>query len=163
MTTRPASARAPWARGGLYGLVAALSPLVWVFEVSTCGGSAPRQGEYTGAWLFARIDAEGWAVLVPVLAIAVAAPFVAARLRAGWATLVHLLALAAVGFATWLMGFLLTFSLFAERSLRGAGWLVALATVGTVVDALARLALAAGEWLSERRAQAAERDRGAAG
>jgi hypothetical protein len=158
--TRAPSRRYPWLRGGLYGLIAALGPFTWVVEVDGCGHAPPVATELTGVEVAARVEPEGWAVVVPVLLVAIAMPFLAARASAGWSALVQAVGLAASGFIGYVTWFALFFSIFTERSLKSAGWLVAGTAVATVLEAVVRTAEATREWWLQRpRATAPPPDR----
>lgn len=144
------SQRWPWLRGGLLGGVLPLLPLVWVFEISSCGGT--HESERTGLSLLKDLEPIHWAVLTVVLAMSVLAPWLANRvLRPGARVAAHgagLLVTSALSYFGWLVLF---FAIFETRILRPAGG-VALALLGaTLVDALARFGLAVAEW---RRARA---------
>lgn len=154
MTGPGASRRYPWARGGLYGVIAALSPFAWVLEVDGCAPVAPTQEELSGVALLAKVDPEGWAIVAPVLAVALLAPWLATKLTAGWAALLQGLGLAATGFVAYVAWFVLFFALFSDRLLRAAGWAVAATVVLTLLEALARTVLALREWWAGRRAGA---------
>lgn len=150
MSAAPPSRRLPWLRGSLYGLIAALAPFTWAVEVDGCGHAPPIVTEHTGLEAASRVDLEGWVVIVPTLLLAIATPFVATRVRAGWSALVQGLGLVATGFVAYVTWFVLFFSIFTERSLRAAGWLVAGTAVATVLEAVARTAEATREWWAQR-------------
>lgn len=151
MSAPATSRRYPWARGGLYGVIAALAPFAWVLEIDGCGRVAPEETELSGVALLGKMELEGWAIVLPVLAVALLAPWVATKLTAGWAALVQTLGLVATGFVAYVAWFVLFFALFSERVLRAAGWLVAATVVLTLLEALGRTGHAVREWWASRR------------
>ncbi len=149
---KPPEDRWPWLRGGLLGLVPFLLPFVWVVEINSCS-DAPRRTELTGVDVVLRFDAEALAVVLPVLAVAIATPFLAARLAGpGPRLLVQAVGLLASAAALWGASFALFFGLFSQRSLRPAGFASLLCFVGLVVDGVLRFALGGRAWLQARRA-----------
>lgn len=151
MDPRPED-RWPWLRGGLLGLVPLLLPFVWAVEVDSCG-HAPRRTEETGLDLVLELDAEAWAVIVPVLLIAIGTPRLArALLRPGHRLLIHLGGLVASGAALWGAFMVLFFTIFSQRTPRPAGLAFLLTFVGAAVDAVVRTTLAARTLLLARRA-----------
>lgn len=148
----PRSARLPWLRSGLLGLVAPLLPFVWVVESSSCGGA--QRVESTGVEVLARFEPEAWPVLVLVLAIALLTPVLAPRLlaqRPGQLVWAHVLGLVACALSTYGLLFALYFTIFSEREATLAGLAVLGLFGACVLDALARLAWSAQEWRGARR------------
>lgn len=149
-----ASNRRPYLRGGLFGPVPLLLPLVWVLELNSCGGST-QTTEYTGLEVIAKFDAEFWAVFVPVLTISIAMPLIATKLIVPLHRMVFhgLGALAAIASA-YLAFLVMFFAIFSERRAQGAGWVVLSLFTAAAIESLVRLWFAISEWRASRKAPA---------
>ncbi|MBL8915140.1 MAG: hypothetical protein JNM17_30830 [Archangium sp.] len=146
------SNRRPWLRGGLFGPVPLLLPLVWVVELNSCGGST-QTTEFSGLELLAKFDAEFWALFLPFLSISIAMPLFAARLIVPLhRMLFHVIGFVAALFTGYLAFMVLFFAIFTERRAQGAGWLVLALFTGACVDALYRLFWSVQEWRETRKA-----------
>lgn len=151
MTTRR-SARYPWARGGLSGLILLLTPFVWIVDVSSCGGQGPVATEITGLVLLGRFDVVLTSWLVGCWALAVATPFVANRVqRAGAEVWVQLLGLVATGLFSYVGMFGMFFTIFSDRTprLAGVGVISVFAAMG--LDAVTRVGFSVQQWWRARR------------
>jgi hypothetical protein len=146
------SARRPWIRGGLLGLVPFLLPFVWVLDVESCG-DAPKEETLTGLALARRIPAEDWLVVVPVLLVVALTPFIAAALRQPVlrlvAHLVGLLGTVVCMYGGWVTLF---FTIFSTRVVKAPGWVMVGLGAGLGVDAVMRVVWSVQEWWSARRA-----------
>jgi hypothetical protein len=129
--------------------MALLLPLAWVVEVSSCNGEPGATRVRTGLELISEFDPPWQVGLTCALALAVALPVLAARWGRGPAALGHLVGLAASALVVWAGWMTLFFTIFAERTVKAAGWLVVgcLAVFG--LDAAVRTVLAAREALLE--------------
>lgn len=144
------STRWPWFRGGLSGLVAALLPLVWVVDTSSCGDH-PGPMERTGVDIITNLDLAWWAA-APFLLVMVLSPFVARRVGGIPRAMVHLVGLGVTGFVSYCVFVVLFVAIFAERTIKVAGFLVAAAGAGVVFDALFRFVAGARELWKARAA-----------
>ena len=150
--SEPRSTRQPWVRSALVGLVPLLLPFVWVLELDSCGQPAvPRATDITGTMVVGKFELDGWAVVIPVLLVVVLTPFLAPRIqRLGARVFVHALGLLATVFAAWGAFFAMLFTIFSERSPKGAGWLVLAAFAAAIIDAGLRFGWSLQEWLRSR-------------
>lgn len=153
MSTVPRSARHPWVRTGLMGLVPLLLPFVWVLDLDSCGHPVPVVTELTGTMVMGKFELEGWAVVVPVLLVVLLTPWLAPRvprLGLGLRVLVHVLGLLAALLAAYGAFFAMLFAIFSERTFSGVGWIVVGSFVGSIVDAVLRVIWSTQEWLRAR-------------
>lgn len=151
MSPEPRSARHPWVRSGLTGLLPVLLPFAWVLELDSCGHPVPLETEITGTMIIGRFELEGWMVVVPVLLLVVLTPYLAPRVqRLGLRVLLHVAGLGAALFAAWGAFFAMFFTIFTERVPRGVGWVVLAAFVGSIIDAMLRVVWSAMEWRASR-------------
>ena len=133
------------------GLVPLLLPFVWVLEVDSCGHAVPFEQELTGATVVGKFEVDGWMVAVPVLLLVVLIPFVAPRVqRLGLRVWLNALGVLATLFAAWSAFLVMLFTIFSERTPKGAGWLVIAAFTGSIVDAALRFGWSLQEWLKAR-------------
>ncbi len=146
---RPWSLRFPALRGLGVLIISLLLPFEWVVEVDGCN-QAPEVKRFTGAQLAGHFEADVAPWVVLALAVMVAMPLLAARLRPRWAMVAHLLGAAATGFSAWVAWIAVFFTLFAERTLRPAGLAGVVVVVLCVVDGAARPVLAVREWWKAR-------------
>jgi hypothetical protein len=125
--------------------MALLLPLAWVVEVNSCNGEPGTTRVRTGVELVSEFDPAWQVGLLAALAVAVVLPALAGRWGRGSAALGHLVGLAASGLVVWAGWMTLFFTIFSERTVKAAGWLVVgcLALFG--LDAAARTVLAAQE------------------
>ncbi|MFT3713516.1 MAG: hypothetical protein QM817_38155 [Archangium sp.] len=140
----------PWLRGAFVGLVPLFLPFVWVVELDSCG-TVPTQTEFTGLQLVSKFEPEFWALLIPVLAIAIAMPLIAARLIVPVHRLLfQVIGAIAAGFSTYLGLMMLFLAIFVERRAHGAGWVVVALWCGVTLDALYRVYFSLQEWRASR-------------
>ncbi len=134
------------------GLVPLLLPFVWVLELDSCGHAVPLEKEITGLMVFGRFDVEGWLLVTAVMLAALLTPFLAMKLsHLGSRVWMHVAGLVAAGVAGYVALFGLFFALFADRVVRGVGWLVLAAFAGSFVDAVLRVVWSTQEWLRARK------------
>ncbi len=151
MSTAARSARHPWVRTGLMGLVPVLLPFVWVLDLDSCGHPVPVATELTGTMVVGKFELEGWAVVLPTLLVLVLTPYLAPRVAKLWLrVLVHVLGLIAALFAAWGAFFVMLFTIFSERVFFGVGWVVLGSFVGSILDAALRVIWSTQEWLRAR-------------
>lgn len=147
----PKSSRRPWIRTGLMGLVPFLLPFVWLLEIDSCGHPVPTTMEITGSMIVGKFDVEGWLVIVPVLLVVLLTPFFAARVPSlGYRVLMHLAGFLGAALAAYGALFAMFFTIFSTREAKGVGWIVIALFLGSVGDAIARLAWSLQEWRSAR-------------
>lgn len=133
------------------GLVPLLLPFVWVLELDSCGHAVPLEKEITGLMVFGRFDVEGWLLLAAVMLVSVSPPFLAAKIsHLGHRVWLHVAGLVAAAVAGYLSLFGIFFALFADRVVRGVGWLVLAAFAVSLVDAVLRVVWSTQEWLRAR-------------
>ena len=134
------------------GLVPLLLPFVWVLELESCGHAVPIEKEITGLMMFGRFDVEGWLLVASVMLVALITPFLAMKLsHLGYRVWIHVAGLIAAGFAGYGALFGMFFALFADRVVRGVGWLVLACFLGSFVDAVVRVVWSTQEWLRARK------------
>lgn len=151
MSSEPRSTRRPGIRSGLMGLVSLLLPFVWVMELDSCGHAVPLEKEITGLMVFGRFDVEGWLLVASVLLVMLGTPFVAAKIsQLGYRVWLQVTGLLAAGLAGYVALFGMFFALFADRVVKGVGWLVIAAFVGSFIDAVLRVVWSTQEWLRAR-------------
>ncbi|MDP3154637.1 MAG: hypothetical protein Q8N23_18305 [Archangium sp.] len=151
MSSEPRSTRRPWIRSGLMGLVPLLLPFVWVLELDACGHAVPLEKELTGLMVFGRFDVEGWLLVAAVMLAALITPYLAAKVsQLGSRVWLHVVGLVAAGLAGYVAFFGMFFTLFADRVVRGVGWVVLAAFALSFVDAVVRVVWSTQEWLRAR-------------
>jgi hypothetical protein len=146
----PRSARWPWARGGLSGIIAMLLPFTWVIDLDGC--TASIEGRRTGFDLLRDLpfDALDLVLVVFLLTLAIAAPRWAGLAERSSTRLgVHIAGLAATA-ALAFEGLSLLFGRVEVRAIQPAGYLVLASLLGCFVDAIARVVLGTVEWNEER-------------
>jgi len=121
----------------------ALLPLVWVAETSSCGDH-PGTVDLTGVDVTSNLRAEWW-FLAPLLLVMVLSPWGASRLKGVSRLIAHLVGLLVTGFVAYGVYMALLFTIFTERALKGAGFVVAASTVAAVGDAVFRAVAGARE------------------
>ena len=129
-----------------------LLPFVWVLELDSCGHAVPLEKEITGLMVFGRFDVEGWLLVAAVMLAALITPYLAAKVsHLGSRVWLHVAGLVAAALAGYVAFFGMFFTLFADRVVRGVGWLVLAAFAGSFVDAVVRVVWSTQEWLRARK------------
>ena len=133
------------------GLVPFLLPFVWLLELDSCGHPIPQTTEIPGSMVIGKFDLQAWLVIVPVLLVVLATPFIAARVPTiGWRAVVHLIGFIGAAMMGYGAFFAMFFTIFSTREARGVGWIVIALFVGSLIDALLRLVWGVQEWRSAR-------------
>lgn len=145
----PWSLRWPALRGLGVLIISLLLPFEWVVEIDGCNPS-PEVKHFTGAQLAGHFDSNVTPWVVLALAVMVAMPLLATRLRPRWAMVAQVLGAAATGFSAYVAWIAVFFTLFAERTLRPAGLAGVAVVVLCVLDGSARPVLAVREWWKAR-------------
>jgi hypothetical protein len=141
----PRSARWPWTRASLSGVIGVLLPFTWVVQLDGCTQTLGRSSTGIDLLREVQLGLPDLALVLALFALVIAGARWAGMIRQAPPRLgLHVLSLIATG-ALAFRGLSLVFGEQVIRTLQPAGYLVITALVACVVDAVVRVVLGAQE------------------